>query len=207
MGALPQDLEFWARWGGLAVGAVSLALVVWEIRRFRARLPFSLREKLLALVGVALLPTLTLGVSQGVAYERMKRIEFCRSCHTMEPFAADLTDPHSRTLASRHVRNHRVDPEHACSICHSTYALLGPAKDKIRGLRHLYAFYFHRGHDDLALYEPYRNANCLRCHAGAESFEGREEHQAVMDQLKGEETSCLSCHDQGAHPAAARKRS
>lgn len=206
MPGLPQDLEFWARWSGLGVGVVALALVIWEIRRFRGRLPFSLREKLLALVGVVLLPGLTLTVAQGVAHERMKRTEFCRSCHTMEPFAADLADPQSVTLASRHVRNHRVDPAHACSVCHSTYAMLGPAKDKIRGLRHLYAFYFHKGKDDLALYEPYRNATCLTCHGGADSFERREEHRAVREQLTSEETSCLSCHDQGAHPAVARRR-
>ncbi len=199
-----HDLPQLARWIGIGVGVLALALIAYQYVLFRRRLPLTTREKLLTLAGIGLLPFLTLTISQSVAYERMQTVEFCRSCHVMEPHAADLRDPKSETLAARHAINHRVNPEKACYVCHSTYAMLGPVQDKIRGLRHLHAFYFKKGGREIKMYEPFENHTCLHCHGGAKQYEEHPAHAAVMEQIKAEEMSCLTCHGE-AHPEAARK--
>ncbi len=199
-----HDLPQLARWTGLVVGVLALALIAYEYSLFRRRLPFTTREKLLALAGLGILPFLTLSISQSVAYERMQTVEFCRSCHVMEPYARDVHDRKADTLAARHAVNHRVSPEKACYVCHSTYAMLGPVQDKIRGLRHLHAFYFKKGGREIAMYEPFSNGTCLHCHGGAKQYEEHPAHTAVMEQIRDGEMSCLTCHG-AAHPEEAKK--
>ena len=183
----------------MLLGACALALLAWEGWLFRGRQPLTAREKVLVLVGLALLPALTLFFSQAVAYEHMKTVAFCSSCHVMDPYVASLADPKARGLAAAHVQNHRMDPQTACATCHSNYGLLGPVRTKLRGLKHLMRYYTRSPGEPVKLYDPFPNANCLRCHAGARSFEAREEHVAVRDQLTDEGMSCLGCHTEAHH--------
>ena len=200
-----HDLISLARWTGIGFAVAGLALVGWQIVKLRRGEIMTAKDKLVWLLGLAIVPSFSLALAQGVAYEQMQRVEFCRSCHIMEPYAADLADAKSDTLASAHALNHRVDPARACYVCHSTYTLTGPLTDKLRGLHHVTAFYFGHSKEDIHVYEPFKNATCLHCHGGAKSFETHAAHLAVMDQIRSEEMSCLTCHS-APHPEAARKR-
>ena len=54
--------------------------------------------------------------------------------------------------------------------------------------------------ENIKLYKPFNNRECLHCHAGARSFEEGAVHTADPDLLpaiKANKTSCISsgCHD------------
>jgi hypothetical protein len=75
-------------------------------------------------------------------------------------------------------------------------------KAKLGGLKHIYVYYLGTppAPENIKLYEPYNNRECLHCHAGARSFEEGAVHTADPDlipALKANKTSCISsgCHE------------
>jgi len=102
-------------------------------------------------------------------------------------------------IPAAHFQNHRVPPDEACYTCHTDYGLYGGVRAKLGGLRHIYIQYFGTAPrpEDIQLYKPYNNRECLHCHVGARSFEGNAVHTAMRDQLISNEMSCISsgCHD------------
>lgn len=188
------------RWGALAFGALSLGLLGWEAVVVRRGVRRGLRERLFVAAAVLLLPFTTIAMGQGVTVERMQTVQFCRSCHLMHPWVDSLKDTEAPTLAALHSQNRRVNPETACYTCHSDYSLVGPVLTKLRGLRHVYGYYIKRHKGEIRIFTPFRNATCLHCHGGARNFEEHAAHVAVLDQLRDESLSCLTCHAP-AHPA------
>jgi cytochrome c-type protein NapC len=112
----------------------------------------------------------------------------------MEPYGESLRVDDER-LAATHFQNNRVPRESACFTCHTDYTLFGDVNAKLRGLKHVWVYYVTGPPEELALYSPYRNRECLHCHDGARSFEENEMHADVMADLRGEATSCLECHE------------
>jgi nitrate/TMAO reductase-like tetraheme cytochrome c subunit len=188
------------RWAALALGVLSLALLGHEAIMVRRRVRRGLRERLLVFAGVALLPFSTVALGQGVTVERMQEVKFCQSCHIMHPWVEGLKDKENPTLSALHVQNRRVNPETACYTCHSDYSLVGPVLTKLRGLRHVYGNYILRHKGEIRMFTPFRNSTCLHCHGGARNFEEHAAHVGVLDQLKDESLTCLTCHGP-AHPA------
>jgi nitrate/TMAO reductase-like tetraheme cytochrome c subunit len=156
------------------------------------------RTKWWFLFAFGLLPVGALLISDSILLGEMKEVTFCGSCHQMEPFVKSLSDPGDSTLAAVHSKRHLIR-EQQCYTCHTDYALMGGAQAKLRGLRHLYAYYTKKEQKKPALYSPYPNANCLHCHAGAAKYEESPTHQTMLEELKKGETSCLDCHGP-AHP-------
>ena len=72
--------------------------------------------------------------------------------------------------------------------------MFGDLHAKVRGLKHLYVYYFKEIPPKL-LYEPYKNRECLHCHANARSFEEKSPHKEMRAQLISNEMSCLTCHN------------
>jgi len=79
--------------------------------------------------------------------------------------------------------------------------MFGGIKAKFGGLRHIYVDYLGTppAPENIKLYDPYNNRECLHCHAGARSFEEGAVHTADPDLLpavKANKTSCISsgCH-------------
>ena len=73
--------------------------------------------------------------------------------------------------------------------------MFGGVKAKINGLRHVWVQYLGTAPEHIELYEAYSNQECLRCHAGARSFEEPDFHVEVRRELAANEVSCLECHD------------
>ena len=156
--------------------------------------------RILAFVGLFVLPVLTAVVGLAAHVERSKRTEFCLSCHVMEPYGKSLAIDDDEYIPASHVQNNRVHRDEACFTCHTTYALYGDLKAKIGGLRHHAANYLAAPPDTIRLYQPYNNRECLHCHSGARSFEENDAHvetDTTLAAIRANRLSCLSsgCHD------------
>ena len=156
--------------------------------------------RILAFLGLFVLPALTAIVGLAAHVERSKRTEFCLSCHVMEPYGKSLRIDDEEFVPAGHFQNARIDREEACFTCHTTYALYGDLKAKIGGLRHLAANYLATPPDTIRLYQPYNNRECLHCHSGARSFEESDAHtetDTTLAAIRANRLSCLSsgCHD------------
>jgi len=132
--------------------------------------------------------------------DRSKQTSFCLTCHLMEPYGKSLYVDDSSYLPAAHFQNSRIPRENACFTCHTSYTMYGTARDKMRGLVHLYKYYIGHPNNPIRLYEPFNNRECLHCHAGARSFEQGAVHTAdaqTMADIKSNKLSCVSsgCHD------------
>lgn len=157
--------------------------------------------KILAFLILFCLPILcaTMGFSNEM--ERSKGTEFCLSCHIMEPYGKSLHVDDPSYLAAAHFQNHRVPAEEACYTCHTNYTMFGTFKAKMRGLRHVYVYYFTTppAPERIRLYERYNNRECLHCHEGARSFEQGAVHNADPDLLPDVKSNKRSCISSGCH--------
>jgi cytochrome c-type protein NapC len=158
--------------------------------------------KILAFVVFFLLPMLCLGVGTSYHIDRSKQTKFCLSCHEMEPYGKSLLVDDPMHLPAAHFQNHRIPADEACYTCHTNYAMFGGFKAKMHGLHHVYVHYLKTppAPENIKLYEPFNNRECLHCHEGARSFEEGAVHTADPDLLpavKANKTSCISggCHE------------
>jgi cytochrome c-type protein NapC len=178
----------------LVVSAILIAVVV-----IRPALTRTVAGKILAFVAFCILPVLCGSMAASTHIERSKQTQFCLSCHIMEPYGRSLYVDDPSYIPAAHFQNHRIPPDEACYTCHTNYGLYGGVRAKLGGLRHIYIQYFGTppAPENIKLYTPYNNRECLHCHSGARSFEGNPVHSAIMDQLKSNGLSCVSsgCHD------------
>jgi len=186
----PETLVY----GLLGISAVLIAIIV-----LRPSLTASREGKIFAFIAFFILPILcgSLAASEHIA--RSKQTTFCLACHIMEPYGKSLYVDDPSYIPASHFQNHRIPVDEACYTCHTDYALYGSVRAKFRGLRHIYIQYLGTppSPENIKLYAPYNNRECLYCHRGARSFEGNAIHAAMMDSLKSNDTSCMTsgCHD------------
>ena len=172
---------------------MTLALIVYVFIVYR-KTPLNQTARWLHLLSLCVIPGFLLFLGNFVAYEESKEFSFCASCHpVMDPYVNDLVDPKSTTLASTHHQNRYIQ-EAQCYACHVGYGLNGTAEAKMNGLMHLYKFFTGTYTAPIKLYQPFKNANCLRCHMGAKKFQGNEVHAPLMSELTSEGMSCTDCH-------------
>ncbi len=158
--------------------------------------------KILAFVALFCLPIFCglLGVSSEM--ERSKTTAFCLSCHTMEAYGKSLYVDDPTHIPAAHFQNRRVPVDEACYSCHTNYAMFGGLKVKLFGLKHVAIYYLGTppAPENIKLYEPFNNRECLHCHLGARSFEEGAVHNAdpaTLPAIKSNQLSCLSsgCHE------------
>jgi cytochrome c-type protein NapC len=181
----------------LVITAVLIAIIV-----VRPAITVSVAGKMLAFVAFCILPVLCGSMAASTHIERSKQTKFCLSCHIMEPYGKSLYVDDRSYIPAAHFQNHRVPPHEACYTCHTDYGLYGGVRAKLGGLRHIYIQYFGTPPrpEDIQLYKPYNNRECLHCHEGSRSFEQGTTHNAdpeIMQQIRDNKMSCLSsgCHD------------
>src|SRR5215467_11774114 len=158
--------------------------------------------KIVAFLALFALPLLSGGMGVSTELEHAKTTEFCLSCHIMEPYGKSLHVDDPQHLAAAHFQNHRVPADEACYTCHTNYAMFGGIKAKIGGLSHIYVYYLGKppAPENIKLYEPYNNRECLHCHAGARSFEEGAVHVADPTLLASVKANQVSCLTSGCHP-------
>jgi nitrate/TMAO reductase-like tetraheme cytochrome c subunit len=177
---------------------LTITLVVAGLLAARPDITVARGGKILAFLGLFVLPVFGGLLSLDNHIERSKQTQFCLSCHIMEPYGNSLRVDDKSYIPAAHYQNNRVPRQEACYTCHTDYTLYtGGIKAKIRGLHHVYAQFVGRPHQPIKLYQPFNNRECLHCHLGARSFEEGTTHSAVMDDIKSNQLSCVSsgCHD------------
>ena len=157
--------------------------------------------KILAFVAMFCLPIFCglLGFSREMG--RAKTTGFCLSCHTMEAYGKSLLVDDPTHIPASHFQNHRVPSDEACYSCHTQYAMFGGLRVKLWGLKHVAIYYFGTppAPENIKLYEPYNNRECLHCHIGARSFEEGAVHNADPGTLPAIKSNQLSCISSGCH--------
>jgi cytochrome c-type protein NapC len=190
----------------IAVTAILAGLLV-----LRPSITSTPAGKIFAFFLLFLLPIICLGMGTSYHIEHSKETKFCLSCHEMEPFGKSLLVDDPGHLPAAHFQNHRVPAGEACYTCHTNYAMFGGFRAKMHGLRHVYIHYLSTppAPQDIKLYDPYHNRECLHCHLGARSFEEGVVHTAdpsLLLAIKANQVSCMSsgCH-QTVHDLASLK--
>ena len=158
--------------------------------------------KILAFVALCILPVLAVWAGANEHLERSTSTQFCLSCHVMGDFGRSLYVDDKSYLPAAHFQNNFVPRDHACFTCHTDYTMFGDYKAKWRGVHHLEVQYLGKipKPEEIKLYTPYNNRECLHCHAGARSFEEASSHHKTPDMLAlaaANKLSCMSsdCHD------------
>lgn len=169
-----------------------LAIVLIVVLHFRPELLESRGGRVLAFFALFLLPAAAMRSGFALHFESSKQTEFCMSCHVMEPYGQSLLVDDLESVPAHHFQNRRIERDTACFKCHTNYTMFGDMKAKMNGLRHLLVYYSGRSPDEIELYQPYNNRECLYCHVSARRFE--ELHEYDMAELVANETSCMSCH-------------
>lgn len=185
---------------GLIILIVLFSVILIGILVARPAVTVSRGGKVLAFVALFILPIFSGLLGFASEMERSKTTAFCLSCHTMEAYGKSLYVDDPTHIPAAHYQNHRVPKDQACYACHTQYAMFGTLKVKLYGLKHVLIYYLGKppAPEDIKLYEPYNNRECLHCHAGARSFEEGATHNAdpaTLPAIKSNQLSCLSCHN------------
>jgi nitrate/TMAO reductase-like tetraheme cytochrome c subunit len=186
----PRDIAAeWLMVISLAVIAVAIGLITFTLIARRKNL-LDIHSKWILFLGVAVLPIPAIFMSTAVGLEHSKQLEFCNSCHAMDPFMDDMKDVASNQLAARHYKNRFIQKAH-CYTCHTDYGIFGTMEAKLNGMKHMWGDF--TGHQI-----------CLNCHAGAVRFERLEEHDGVIEEVLAGEGGCNPCHEL-AHPSRVER--
>ena len=205
---VPSTIEQLLEVAAVACAVATVAIVLWYLIR---RPALVLRTKLWLLAGLGVLPIAVALTGNYAGYERTKSLEFCGSCHVMDAYLRDATDPKSNSLAAIHSRNPQFGGE-SCYRCHANFAMFGAVTTKVGGLKHLWYYladYSGTGPDGeggppIKLYEPFDSATCRQCHSTmAPMF--MQTHGEALELIRAGEASCIDCHSE-IHPTALAHR-
>ena len=190
---------------GILICQIALSIVLAAIFLIRPSLTSAAAWKIVAFVGLCVLPALCIVGGMNTHVQRSEQTRFCISCHVMIPYGQSLYVDSPTPIPAQHFQNHRVPADMACYSCHADYTIYGPLYDKVQGLKRIYIQYVSTPPNPAAIRITggFKNAQCLHCHLGARNFEENPVHSAMIDSLKSNQTSCLNsgCHDT-AHDVA-----
>jgi cytochrome c-type protein NapC len=184
----------------ILIGLITITILIDLFLIVKIRSTREHGGKILAFVGILLLPAIIGAFSLQTHMEASKKTEFCLSCHVMKDYGKSLYVDDNEYLPAVHFQNHRIPDENACYTCHTEYTMFGDFSSKMRGLEHIYYQYIGTIPDTIKLRVKYNNRECLHCHDGARSFEEHSAHREtplMMDSLKSNAVSCMTsgCHD------------
>ena len=188
-------------WTIIELLIAGLTALLAAVIAFRADLTRVRGGKILAFIALFLLPALALTAGLSQQMEHSKSTQFCLSCHVMEDYGKSLLIDDKSYVPAGHYQNKRIPREQACYTCHSDYTMFGGVTAKMRGLRHVYIQYLGEipKPQDIKLYSPFNNRECLHCHAGARSYLETSSHHKNPDMLKLAAENKLSCTSSRCH--------
>ncbi len=188
---------------------VGIVVVLYSLVRYRGRTERPASWALL-LLGVGILPIITGMVGTVLVFERAEHVEFCMSCHlTMQPYVDDLKNAQSSSMAALHYKN-RYIASNQCYQCHTTYGMHGTVEAKMAGMIDTFKYYTRTYKLPIKMREPYKNDDCLKCHAESEKWlkdkDGNDTiHASLKDAIFSGDMRCMDCHGQ-EHPAHTFER-
>jgi cytochrome c-type protein NapC len=178
-----------------ALTIITIAILLIGLLMLRPTLTTAQGGKILAFAAFFILPIVATVLGASIHLRNSTSTQFCLSCHVMEPYGKSLHIDEPGFIPASHFQNNRIPREQACFSCHTDYTMFGDLNAKMRGLKHVYVYYFSAPTTKIALYEPYKNRECLHCHANARSYEEKPPHNVMKAQLDGNQMSCLTCHN------------
>ncbi len=179
----------------------AFVVVLGLLTAMRPELTIARGGKILAFIALCILPVLSVWAGFDAQIERSTSTQFCLSCHVMTNFGNSLYVDDKSYLPAAHFQNNFVPRDHACFTCHTDYTMFGDYKAKWRGVHHVLVQYFGNipKPEDIKLYTPFNNRECLHCHAGARSYEEASPHHKNPDMLAQAASNKLSCMSSGCH--------
>jgi len=188
---------------GLLIAQIVLTIVLAAVFFVRPSITAGPSGKFLAFIALCILPALCIAGGMSTHMDRSEQTKFCTSCHAMANYGKSLYINDPNYIPAQHFQNHRVPADMACYNCHADYTIYGPLRDKLRGVTRIYVQYLGKPPQTIQMPGGFKNRQCLRCHAGARSFDANPIHTAIMDSLTSNEMSCISsgCHDMVHNPA------
>ena len=179
-----------------AVGTlIVLSIILIGLLLIRPSITAAQGGKIVAFIAFFILPIVATVLGASIHLEQSTSTQFCLSCHVMEAHGKSLYIDDPTYLPAAHFQNNRIPKEQACFTCHTNYTMFGDVHSKMRGLKHIYVYYLKTPPAKLALYEPFKNRECLHCHANARSYEETTPHKEMKEQLAANDMSCLTCHN------------
>lgn len=170
---------------------IGIGMVLWSLFRYRGRDVGPISWGFL-IAGTSVFPMILWGIGTILVVERVKTVQLCGSCHlTMKSYVDDMMNPKSNSLAAVHYTN-RYIAENQCYECHTSYGMLGTLEAKKQGLIDVYRYYTHTFQLPLRLSHPYRDGDCLKCHAGATKWIAA--HEETEQRIFEGKLSCMQCH-------------
>jgi mono/diheme cytochrome c family protein len=182
---------------GVLIALIVLTIVLAGVFLVRPSFTAGATGKILAFIGLCVLPALCIGTGMSSHMERSQQTSYCISCHSMESHGESLHVLDTSYIPAQHFQNHFVPPDRACYTCHTDYTMYGPLKDKLKGLRYVYMEYVSTPPKVIHLDGKYSNLQCLHCHEGARNFDENLARMPPLAALKSDQISCISsgCHD------------
>ncbi len=179
----------------------AIVAVLGLLTAMRPELTVARGGKILAFVALCILPVLSVWAGLNAQLERSTSTQFCLSCHVMTDFGKTLYVDDKSYIPAVHFQNNFVPRDHACFTCHTDYTMFGDYKAKWRGVHHVLVEYFGTipKPEDIQLYTPYNNRECLHCHAGARSYEEAAPHHKDPNMLALAASNRLSCMASNCH--------
>ena len=186
-------------WIVLIIAGLTVALALFI--GLRPTFTQSREGKALAFMGVLILPVISGWFGFEEQMNRAESTKFCLSCHVMHDFGQSLLVDDPSYIPAVHYQNNLVPREHACYTCHTDYAMFGTAIAKWHGMQHVLVQYFGTvpKPEDIKLYQPYNNRECLHCHLGSRKFEGEPKHSKLPVTLAGIKENKISCTASKCH--------
>jgi len=173
---------------------IVLSIILIGLLLLRSSMLAAPGGKIIAFIAFFILPIIATVLGASIHLENSTSTKFCLSCHVMETHGESLYIDDPKYIPAAHFQNNRIPKDHACFTCHTDYTMFGDVNAKLRGLRHLYVYYIKGAPAKLALYEPFKNRECLHCHANGRSFEDTSPHKEMKAQIVADEMSCITCH-------------
>jgi len=178
---------------GILITLIVATIVLAAVFLVRSSITVGATGKVLAFVGLCVLPALCIGTGMSFQNQRSKQTRFCVSCHELQGKSLYLLNPNY--IPAHHFQDHLVPPDKACFTCHTDYAIYGPFRDKLKGLWNMSIQYFSTPPKTIHIPGGYNNIECLQCHAGTRDFEDHLNQMAPIALLTTNKVSCLSCHN------------
>ncbi|MGC2066516.1 MAG: NapC/NirT family cytochrome c, partial [Candidatus Acidiferrales bacterium] len=123
---------------GVLICQIVLSIILASVFLIRPTLTHAASWKILAFIGLCVLPALCIVGGMNTHIQRSEQTRFCVSCHVMVPYGQSLYVDDPSHLPAQHFQNHRVPANMACYSCHADYSIYGPMKDKLQGLKRIY---------------------------------------------------------------------
>jgi nitrate/TMAO reductase-like tetraheme cytochrome c subunit len=181
---------------------LGIAVIFYSLVRYRGRTEQT-GSWALVLLGVGILPVVTGMVGTVLVFERAEHVDFCMSCHlTMKPYVDDLKNSQSTSLAALHYKN-RYIPTDQCYQCHTSYGMHGTVEAKMAGMIDTFKYYTRTYKLPIKMRAPYKNDDCLKCHAASEKWLGI--HGDFKEVVFNGDMKCMECHGM-EHPAHTFER-